>query len=112
MGVAYLVAHIYNFFVLTLRDYLTPGFDAGGQSHSHKTVYATLLIVLCLVSTVSMTVSGSCIPREAGFAKSPTQENNLRKRRLGTIMLFCKADISYDHTSYILNVNLGSMEQF
>ena len=41
-----------------------------------------------------------------------TQENNLRKRRLGTIMLFCKADISYDHTSYILNVNLGSMEQF
>ena len=56
--------------------------------------------------------AGPVYQGEAGFAKSPTQENNLRKRRLGTIMLSCKADISYDHTSYILNVNLGNMEQF
>ena len=56
--------------------------------------------------------AGPVYQGEAGFAKSPTQKNNLRKRRLGTIMLSYKADISYDHTSYILNVNLGSMEQF
>ena len=50
MGDAYLVAHIYIF--LFLGDYLMQG-----GSHTKR---FTLFIVLCLVSTVSMTVSGSC----------------------------------------------------
>ena len=87
MGEAYLVAHIYIFSVLTLWDYLMQG-----ASHTKR---FTLFIVLCLVSTVSMTVSGSCKgkrempnPRHKKLRHTNT---DLRKRRLGTIML-CKAD--------------------
>ena len=65
----------------------------------------TLFIVLCLVSTVSMTVSGSCKgkrvlpnPRHKRLRHMNT---DLRKRRLGTIML-CKADISYDHCTKVV----------
>ena len=96
MGDAYLVAHIYILFVLTLWDYLTQG-----ASHTKQ---FTLFIVLCLVSTVSMTVGGSCKGKRV--LPSPRHKrswhiNNLHKRRLGTIML-CKADISYDDCTEVV----------
>ena len=82
MGEAYLVAHIYIFLVLTLWDYLMQG-----ASHTKR---FTLFIVLCLVSTVSMTVSGPCKgkrempnPRHKRLQHMNT---DLLKRRLGTIM--------------------------
>ena len=88
-----------HFFVLTLWDYFTQG-----ASHT-RTKRFTLLIVLCLVYTVSMTVSGSCKgkrvlpnPRHKRLRHMNT---DLRKRRLGTIML-CKADISYDHCTKVV----------
>ena len=97
MGEAYLVAHIYIFLVLTLWDYLMQG-----VSHTKR---FTLFIVLCLVSTFSMTVSGSCKgkrempnPRHKRLQRMNT---DLRRRRLGTIML-CKADISYDHCTKVV----------
>ena len=97
MGDAYLVAHIYIFLVLTLWDDLMQG-----ASHTKR---FTLFIVLCLVSTVSMTLRGSCKgkrvlpnPRRKRLRHMNT---DLRKRRLGTIML-CKADISYDHCTKVV----------
>ena len=97
MGEAYLVTHIYIFLVLTLWDYLMQG-----ASHTKR---FTLFIVLCLVSTVSMTVSGPCKgkrempnPRHKRLQHMNT---DLLKRRLGTIML-CKADISYDHCTKVV----------
>ena len=114
MGDAYLVAHIYIFFGLTLWDYLTQG-----GSHTKR---FTLFIVLCLVSTVSMTVSRSCKGKRVfpnPRHKRLRHMNNLRKRRLGTIML-CKPDIPYDHCTKVVPqvtyklywyVSLGSMKQ-
>ena len=78
-----------HFFVLTLWDYFTQG-----ASHT-RTKRFTLLIVLCLVYTVSMTVSGSCKGKRVlpnPRHKRLRHMNNLRKRRLGTITLSCKVD--------------------
>ena len=71
---AYLVAHIYIFFVLTLWDYLT------------QAVYALPHFMLGIYS---MTVSQSS--KEKQVLPDPRYKrlhhiNNLRKRRLGTIM--------------------------
>ena len=85
-----------HFFGLTLWDYLTQG-----ASHTKR---FTLFIVLCLVSTVSMTVSWSYKGKRVfpnPRHKRLRHMNNLRKRRLGTIML-CKADISYDHCTKVV----------
>ena len=75
-----------HFFGLTLWDYLSQG-----ASHTKR---FTLFIVLCLVSTVSMTVSWASKGKRVfpnPRHKRLRHMNNLRKRRLGTIML-CKAD--------------------
>ena len=97
-------------------------FDAGGQLHN----------TVCSSSFHAWYLLYDCEPVlevEAGFAKSPPKEIAVHKQfvqketghHYASLVRSCKADISYDHctkvvpqwpTSFTLNVNLGSMEQF
>ena len=80
-------SHIFTFFVLTLWDYLT-------QRASH-TILFTLFIVSCLVSTVWLwadkgTEGKRVLPNF--WHKRLRHINNLRKRRLCTILLRSQSD--------------------
>ena len=85
MRVSYLVAHIYIFF-----SNFVGLFDAEGQSHN--TVYALHRFMLGIYC---MTVSRSCKGKRVlpnPWHKRLRHINNLRKRRLGTIMLRSQSD--------------------
>ena len=89
MGVAYLVAHIYNFFFLTLRDYLTPGFDAGGQSHSHKTVYAPhrfMLGIYCYYDCERVLYT-----KGSGFCQIPDTREQFAQKETGHYYAFLQS---------------------
>ena len=75
-------------------------FDTGDQSHNTVyTLHRFMLGIYC------MTVSQSCIKGKRvlpnPWHKRLRHINNLCKRKLGTIMLRCKADISYDHCTKV-----------
>ena len=77
-----------HFFVLTLWDYLT-------QRTSH-TILFTLFIASCFVSTVWLwagPVRGSGFCQIPGTRDCGTLINNLRKKRLGTIILRSQSDL-------------------
>ena len=73
-----------HFVVLTLWDYLT-------QRASH-TILFTLFIVSCLVSTVWLWADKGKRVLPNPWHKRLRHINNLRKRRLGTIMLRSQSD--------------------